>query len=166
MEEYNFVLEDILGGMFIIWFLYLIYIGIGHIITMTIEINTKWKHPLIVLKGKIEGRKTPIYKLEQSHIDGYYRIRKYEINKPSIDSSLTFFFPLNLFMGFKKYRDLEYTLCSFTEDELININSLEEEYEKAYLESVTEHNSAMEQKRYKESSINRLNKEFDENYIR
>jgi len=132
------------------------------------------KDPLLKIKlwktSSYENRKTPIYKIEQDKYDGQWEIVKYEQDwnnsNWSILSMLFLLWPV-MILSWQYVRRSPIIIKGATSSNLneYSLDYLIKYYEDAYAKIINELEETSIKNKAKENTIDKINKEFNENYI-
>lgn len=114
------------------------------------------------IKEKFKNKKSPIYELQYSYLNGTYGISKWELNW--CDSNY-YFIPFSALFQTYKYVEVD-NYGSFIESELSNLKSLKKAYEDMYKADKLSNSIKLSEKDKLKHKVEKLNMEFTNNYIK
>ena len=137
-----------------------IYCIIASIINVILREYVSYRYKLPI-KEKFKGKKSPIYELQFSYLNGTYGISKWELKWCDSDA---WFLPFSALFQTYKYEEVG-NYGSFLDSELDSLKSLKKVYEDMDKANNTTNTIKLSAKDKLKQKIEKLNTEFTDNYI-
>ena len=156
--------EDYIECLAISALLFQVILGIYCAIVLIINgalreyVNYRYKLPI---KNKFKDKKTPIYELQYSYLNGTYGISKWELKWCDSDA---WFLPFSAIFQTYKYEEVD-NYGEFLKEDLDNLKSLKRVYEDMSKANNAVNIIKLSAKDKLKQKIEKLNTEFTNNYI-
>lgn len=142
-------------------FILIVYLSITLIINGALREYVSYRYKLSI-KNKFKDKKSPIYELQYSYLNGTYGISKWELKWCDSDN---WFLPFSALFQTYKYEEVG-NYGEFLKKDLDNLKSLRFEYKTLANLNTRENNIELSAKDKLKQKIEKLNTEFTNNYIK